>query len=230
MLNPYPYWSLDGLTRSNVLGLIGQARQLRQAAASPAGLPALLRGKNLALISSDLDGAAAAAFHRAATELGAQVARIDASAPEEAQPRNIAALLGQLYDAVECQGLPDARARQLAREAGVPVFNGIAEARHATGLIADLMTLQDLSGGQCFEALQLPADAAGPAGQACTRLLALVGAGTGAAAAQAPAITATTGPGGELPLVLAPASPALDTLRQANRHHLLQALLSSLLA
>jgi ornithine carbamoyltransferase len=127
-------WSAD-----NGLALIADAARLKRAAASGAGLPQLLRGKRLALLSDDLDGPAATAFVRAATELGGQVARVRASGLGDRHARNLAALLGQLYDAIECQGLPEAELRELGRHAGVPVFDGIAGAAHPLRELADTM-------------------------------------------------------------------------------------------
>lgn len=93
-----------------------------------AALPQPLRGKRLALLSDDHGSPAAAAFVRAATELGAHVALVRATSASG--PRGVAALLGQLYDGIECQGLAEAELRELARDAGVPVFDGIGSAAH----------------------------------------------------------------------------------------------------
>lgn len=107
--------------------LLHAAGQLSRAAAEGA-LPRPLRGKRLALLSDDHASPAATAFVRAATELGAHVALVRAATASG--PRGVAALLGQLYDAIECQGLADAELRELVRDAGVPVFNGIGNAAH----------------------------------------------------------------------------------------------------
>lgn len=149
MLNHQSLWSLDALTRRDLLTLIGSARQLQRAAAQPGGRPAPLRGKNLALLSDDHASADAVAFLRAATELGAHVAHVRATEPGGAgrrDPRDMAGLLGQLYDAIECQGLPDAELRQLDRDAGVPVFNGMASPTHPLHAVATLMALQEQQG------------------------------------------------------------------------------------
>lgn len=113
------HWSPDTLQHA--------AGQLSRAAAEGA-LPQPLRGKRLALLSDDHTSPAATVFVRAATELGAHVALVRAASASG--PRGVAALLGQLYDAIECQGLDEADLQELAREAGVPVFNGIGSAAH----------------------------------------------------------------------------------------------------
>lgn len=204
MLNHHSLWSLEGLTRSDLLTLIGSARQFQRAAAQVGGPPAPLRGKNLALLSDDHGSADAAAFLRAATELGAHVARIRATEPGESSrrdPRDMAGLLGQLYDAIECQGLPESELRQLDRDAGVPVFNGMASPSHPLHAIATLMALQEQQGGQ-------PLPARGPA----RRIAELLGLPLDDEAAGA-----------------TPAPPPPEAVARYT-HHLLQAALSCTLA
>ncbi|MFG6488587.1 hypothetical protein ACG04R_18005 [Roseateles sp. BYS78W] len=125
---PFPSWSPDALGHDGLSALLDNANRFSRAAASPDGLPPLLRGKRLALLSSDHTSPEALAFQKAATELGAHVALVRADAASG--PRSLAALLGQLYDAIECQGVDDAALRALDREAGVPVFNNIGSAAH----------------------------------------------------------------------------------------------------
>lgn len=119
--------------------VLAGAERLRRAAASAGSPPPLLRGKRLALLSDDQDSPAAAAFVQAATELGGHVARVRASGPGARHVRDLAALLGQLYDGIECQGLPAAELHELSRNAGVPVFDGIGEASHPLRRLADSM-------------------------------------------------------------------------------------------
>jgi ornithine carbamoyltransferase len=212
----YP-WTLESLSGDGLRALMNSAGQLGRSAANGAGLPQLLRGKRLALLSDDHASPAAAAFQRAATELGAHVARVRATDPGEAHryPRDMAALLGQLYDAIECQGLANAEVQQLSRDAGVPVFDGIGHPDHPLRILADVMSQQELQGGCPLEALQLrfdgdPASAAGQAFAHISRLLGLPKADT-------------SGP--------PPAPrPEVAGLRARHHHHLLQAMLSAAVA
>jgi ornithine carbamoyltransferase len=117
--------------------VLDHARALQRAALAGTTQP-LLRGKNLGLLCEADDGDAAL-FRRAASELGAHVAHIlpslsGLSTPKEVQ--HTARLLGRLYDAVECQGMAAALVRQVGDAAGVPVFDGIASARHPTAMLA----------------------------------------------------------------------------------------------
>lgn len=98
-------------------------------------MPGLLRGANIALLCQDPDGASedALVFERAATQLGARVARIRSADMGQAGAADLGAmarLFGRLYDAVECQGVDEQVIRQLEAQAGIVVYNGIGSARN----------------------------------------------------------------------------------------------------
>jgi ornithine carbamoyltransferase len=255
MLNHHCLWSLDGLTRADMLALVDCARTLKRAAQRD-GVPRLLRDKHVALLSDDHSSPAATAFQRAATELGAQVARVratDPGLPDRRDPRDTAGLLGQLYDAIECEGLSDSQVLQLDLCAGVPVYNGIGRLDHPTRVIADLMTLQEFS-GQPLEQMHLhfAGELSSPAGRAVAKVAAEVGAELEPASAgcspsragreeQAAVIEAaravavcSPGEGGRLPLRLLTAgdasAQAMLHAQRANQRHVLQALLVATMA
>lgn len=95
----------------------------------PAPLRLPLRGRKLCLMAEDPDSQAARLFREVATGLGAHVAHVRPSVSELSTPqelRDTARMLGRLYDVIECQGMPAAVVRQLANEAGVAVFEGLA--------------------------------------------------------------------------------------------------------
>lgn len=149
-------WSLDDLSQEDILALIGTAQTLKRAATSGA-VPELLRGMYIALLSNEHASPHAATFHAAASELGARVVRVRAQDPASAcqrDPRDTAGLLGRLYRAIECQGLSAEEIRQIDRDAGVPVYNGIGSWEHPTRLLADVMVLQEASGRQMDEVVQ----------------------------------------------------------------------------
>jgi ornithine carbamoyltransferase len=108
--------------------LLDQARSLQRAAVAGRVQP-LLRGKNLGLLCADDTQAQALLFRQAASELGAHVAHIGMSLSEHSATRDVthtARMLGRLYDAVECQGLSSALVWQMADEAGIAVYDGLA--------------------------------------------------------------------------------------------------------
>jgi len=108
--------------------LLDQARTLQRAAAAGRVQP-LLRGKNLGLLCADDTQAQALLFRQAASELGAHVAHIGMSLSEPGSAQQVAhtaRMLGRLYDAVECQGLPSALVKQMAELAGIAVYDALA--------------------------------------------------------------------------------------------------------
>jgi ornithine carbamoyltransferase len=118
--------------------LMATARQLRQTAATGQAR-GLLRGKNIGLLCERPDGPEAVRFQLAAAELGATVARILpslAALESDQQVTDTARVLGRLYDALECQGLPAPLVQQLQRSAGVPVFGGLGELGHPIDALA----------------------------------------------------------------------------------------------
>ena len=98
-----------------------------------------LRGKNIALLVHR-PGPAADLFILAVEQLGAQASRVGAdmlAADEEHELQRVARILDRLYDAVECQGVPTARVRQLSELATMPVFDGVACDDHPTARLAE---------------------------------------------------------------------------------------------
>ena len=140
-LTPLQNADLEHLSARDCALLLNNARVL-QRAAEPSRMQVLLRGRKLALLCESEQGADAALFRRAATDLGAHVSHVwpclaDLSAPDELE--HTAKMLGRLYDAIECQGLPRALVAVVDREAGVPVYDGLASLRHPTARLAALL-------------------------------------------------------------------------------------------
>jgi ornithine carbamoyltransferase len=124
--------SSEPLPEAQVQALFSCAQALRRSSEAGSVKPAL-RGKNIALLCSDPACKAAALFEKAATELGARVTRLpaDPALPQgDGAWRQTARVLGRLYDAVECDEMPLDAAERLQRDAGVPVFRGIARMDH----------------------------------------------------------------------------------------------------
>ncbi|HOM14455.1 MAG TPA: ornithine carbamoyltransferase [Rubrivivax sp.] len=107
--------------------LLAQARTL-QRDADAARVQPLLRGKNLGLLCADASAGRALLFLQAASELGAHVAHIGMSLSERSSALEVAhtaRLLGRLYDAVECHGLPASLVQRLAGAAGITVYDAL---------------------------------------------------------------------------------------------------------
>lgn len=124
-------WSADRLPPTQAGEVLRAAADLRRASADPA-TRRLLQGRNIALLCEDEDEDARL-FSHAASGLGARVARVrpvEAGLLPGRDLRELARMLGRLYDAIECEGMDGSVVAQLAEHSGVPVFNGIGRSSH----------------------------------------------------------------------------------------------------
>lgn len=168
-------WSLDALSQEDLRALMDTARRLRGAASGGGAEP--LRGKNVALLCADPRDAVR--VQCAASALGAHVAHLrprQSQLDEAKGLEDTARLLGRLYDALDCPGMPPALLERVESAAGVPTFNGIGSDEHPTRLIADLLSMQ----AQCKRPLGdcviwLPAEADAEHAAALRRVAALAG-------------------------------------------------------
>ena len=135
--------SLDHLSsRRDLASVLVSARRLQRAAADAGDVLPLLRGKKLGLLCEDDTTADAELFRRSAVELGAHVAHIRPSLSDlttALEVRHTANMLGRLYDAVECQDLSPALVREVRKEAGIPVYDGVGLQHHATATLTELL-------------------------------------------------------------------------------------------
>ena len=54
-------------------------------------------------------------------------------------------MLGRMYDAIEYRGFDQSEVEDLARYAGVPVYNGLTDEYHPTQMFADVLTMREHS-------------------------------------------------------------------------------------
>jgi ornithine carbamoyltransferase len=59
--------------------------------------------------------------------------------------KDTARVLGRMYDAIEYRGFKQEIVEELAKFAGVPVFNGLTDEYHPTQMIADVLTMREHS-------------------------------------------------------------------------------------
>jgi ornithine carbamoyltransferase len=108
-----------------------------------------LRGREIALIFEKTSTRTRSAFEVAAFDQGAHVTYLDPSGSQMGHKESIAdtaRVLGRMYDAIEYRGSRQADVEDLARFAGVPVFNGLTAEWHPTQMLADFLTMQEWSG------------------------------------------------------------------------------------
>ncbi len=107
-----------------------------------------LVGKEIALIFEKTSTRTRAAFEVAAHDQGAHVTYLDPTGSQLGHKESIAdtaRALGRMYDAIELRGNAQAEVEELAREAGVPVYNGLTDEWHPTQMLADFLTMHEAS-------------------------------------------------------------------------------------
>ena len=108
-----------------------------------------LDGKEVALIFEKTSTRTRAAFEVACHDQGAHVTYLDPSGSQLGHKESIAdtaAVLGRMFDAIEFRGNAQRDVEELARHAGVPVYNGLTNEWHPTQMLADFLTMIEWSG------------------------------------------------------------------------------------
>jgi len=103
-----------------------------------------LKGKNIALIFEKASTRTRCAFEVAAYDQGASVTYLGPSGTQIGQKesmRDTARVLGRMYDGIEYRGFGQEIVEELAKYAGVPVWNGLTNEFHPTQILADFMTM-----------------------------------------------------------------------------------------
>jgi ornithine carbamoyltransferase len=103
-----------------------------------------LRGKNIGLIFEKASTRTRCAFEVAAYDQGAHVTYLGPSGSQmgtKETMKDTARVLGRMYDGIEYRGFGQEIVEELARYAGVPVWNGLTTEYHPTQVLADLLTM-----------------------------------------------------------------------------------------
>jgi ornithine carbamoyltransferase len=106
----------------------------------------MLAGKEIALIFEKDSTRTRCAFEVAAYDQGAHVTFIGPGGSHMGHKETVkdtARVLGRMYDAIEYRGFGQETAEELARWAGVPVFNGLTDEWHPTQILADFLTIRE---------------------------------------------------------------------------------------
>ena len=105
-----------------------------------------LRGRNVALIFEKTSTRTRCAFEVAAHDLGMGTTYLDPTSSQIGKKESIAdtaRVLGRMYDGIEYRGFGQEIVEDLARFAGVPVWNGLTNEFHPTQMLADLLTIRE---------------------------------------------------------------------------------------
>ena len=137
--------SLVHHSERDLLYLLDLARDLKRAKYS-GSVRHSLAGKNIALIFEKTSTRTRCAFEVAAYDEGAHVTYIDPTSSQighKESMKDTARVLGRMYDAIEYRGYGQDVVDELAKYAGVPVFNGLTDEYHPTQMLADVLTMTE---------------------------------------------------------------------------------------
>ncbi len=139
------FLTLRDFTPDEITGLIDLAADLK--AKKKAGIPVdHWRGKNIALIFEKTSTRTRCAFEVAAHDMGMQVTYLEPSSSQIGKKESIrdtARVLGRMFDGIEYRGYGQEIVEELAKYAGVPVWNGLTNEFHPTQMLADLLTIRE---------------------------------------------------------------------------------------
>ena len=104
------------------------------------------RDKNIALIFEKTSTRTRCSFEVAAHDLGMGSTYLDPSGSQIGKKESIAdtaRVLGRMFDGIEYRGFEQSIVEELAKYAGVPVWNGLTNEYHPTQMLADMLTIRE---------------------------------------------------------------------------------------
>ena len=103
-------------------------------------------GKNVALIFEKDSTRTRCSFEVAASDMGMGTTYIGTTGSQMGKKESIAdtaRVLGRMFDGIEYRGYGQEIVEELARYAGVPVWNGLTNEYHPTQMLADMLTIRE---------------------------------------------------------------------------------------
>ena len=141
------FLTLMDFSKEEIRYLLDLAHELK-AKKKSGEVGSLLKGKNIVLLFEKTSTRTRCSFEVGAMDEGAGVTFLDSKSSQMGKKESIAdtaKVLGRLYDGIEYRGFDQAVVEQLARDSGVPVWNGLTDVDHPTQILADLMTIEEHS-------------------------------------------------------------------------------------
>ena len=105
-----------------------------------------LAGKNIVLLFEKTSTRTRCSFEVAGMDLGCGVTYLDPGSSQMGKKESIAdtaRVLGRIYDGIEYRGFDQSIVDELAKYAGVPVWNGLTNQFHPTQMLADVLTIEE---------------------------------------------------------------------------------------
>ena len=139
------FLTLKDYTPEEILYLIDLAAELKRK--KKAGIPVdHYRGKNVALIFEKTSTRTRCSFEVAAHDMGMGTTYLEPASSQIGKKESIAdtaRVLGRIYDGIEYRGFGQDIVEELAKHAGVPVWNGLTNEFHPTQMLADMLTVKE---------------------------------------------------------------------------------------
>ena len=111
-----------------------------------------LKGKNIALLFEKPSTRTRCAFVVGARDEGAfpeYLGKDDIQLGHKESVADTARVLGRMFDGIEFRGFKHSTVEELAKFAGVPVWNGLTVEYHPTQILADMLTMKEHFGKLC---------------------------------------------------------------------------------
>ena len=139
------FLTLKDFTKEEIEYLVDLSAELKRK--KKQGIPVdTLKGKNVALIFEKTSTRTRSSFEVAAHDLGMGSTYLDPKSSQIGKKESIkdtARVLGRVYDGIEYRGFGQEKIEELAKYAGVPVWNGLTNEYHPTQMLADLLTIRE---------------------------------------------------------------------------------------
>ena len=139
------FLTLKDYSPEEIVYLLDLAANLK--AKKKAGIPMdCHRGKNIALIFEKTSTRTRCSFEVAAHDLGIGTTYLDPKSSQIGKKESIADTargVGSMFEGNEDRGFGQEIVEELAKYAGVPVWNGLTNEYHPTQMLADLLTIRE---------------------------------------------------------------------------------------
>lgn len=139
------FLTLKDFTPEEIIYLIDLAADVKEK--KKQGIPVdHWRGKNVALIFEKDSTRTRCSFEVAAHDMGMGTTYLGPTGSQMGKKESIedtARVLGRMYDGIEYRGFGQEIVEELAKYAGVPVWNGLTNEYHPTQMLADMLTIRE---------------------------------------------------------------------------------------
>lgn len=139
------FLTLKDFTPEEITYLIDLAADVKEK--KKQGIPVdYWRGKNVALIFEKDSTRTRCSFEVAAHDMGMGTTYLGPTGSQMGKKESIedtARVLGRMYDGIEYRGFGQEIVEELAKYAGVPVWNGLTNEYHPTQMLADMLTIRE---------------------------------------------------------------------------------------